>query len=56
LGQLSRALTAFESSRATRIQTLTANYRSGNFKPDSAATSKGLVAEAMSAGLPAELQ
>jgi anti-sigma28 factor (negative regulator of flagellin synthesis) len=56
LSQLSRALTAFESSRAKRVQALTADYRSGNYKPDSAATSKGLVAEAMSAGLPAGLQ
>jgi anti-sigma28 factor (negative regulator of flagellin synthesis) len=56
LSQLSRALSAFESSRATRIQSLAAEYRSGNYKPDSAATSKGLVTEAMSAGLPAELQ
>ena len=56
LGQLSRALAAFESSRATRIQTLTADYRNGNYKPDSAATSKRLVAEARSAAVPAELQ
>ena len=56
LSQLSRALTAFESSRSHRVQTLAANYRSGNYKPDSAATSRGLVAEALSAGLPAGLQ
>ncbi len=56
LGQLSRALTSFESSRAQRVQALAADYRNGNYKPDSAATSKGLVTDAMSAGLPAELQ
>jgi hypothetical protein len=56
LGQLSRALAAFESSRAQRVQTLAADYRSGNYKPDSAATSRGIVAEALSAGLPAGLQ
>jgi hypothetical protein len=56
LSQLSRALTTFESSRSTKIQSLTADYRSGNYKPDSAATSRGLIADAMSAGLPAELQ
>ncbi len=51
LNRLSRALTTFESSRASRIQALAANYQSGSYKPNAAATSKGLVADAMSAGL-----
>lgn len=51
LGQLSRALATFESTRADRVQALSVQYQSGNYKPDAAATSKGLVAEAMSAGL-----
>jgi hypothetical protein len=51
LNQLSRALTTFESSRASRVQALAANYQSGSYRPNSAATSKGLVADAMSAGL-----
>ena len=51
LNRLSRALTTFESSRASRVQALAANYQSGSYKPNSAATSKGLVADAMSAGL-----
>ena len=52
LSRLSRALTTFESTRASRVQALAAQYQSGNYKPDSAATSRGLVADAMSAGLP----
>ena len=51
LNRLSRSLATFESGRANRVQALAAQYQSGNYKPDSAATSKGMVAEAMSAGL-----
>ena len=51
LNRLSRALTTFESSRASRVQALAANYQSGSYRPNSAATSEGLVADAMSAGL-----
>ena len=51
LSRLSRTLTTFESSRASRVQALASQYQSGNYKPDSAATSKGMVSEAMSAGL-----
>jgi len=51
LSRLSRSLAAFESSRANRVQALAAQYQNGTYKPDSAATSKGMVAEAMSAGL-----
>jgi hypothetical protein len=51
LNRLSRALTTFESSRASRVQALAANYQSGTYRSNSAATSKGMVADAMSAGL-----
>jgi len=51
LSRLSRTLTTFEPIRASRIQALALEYQSGNQKPDSAATSKGLVSEAISAGL-----
>ncbi len=51
LNRLSRALTTFESSRASRVQALAANYQSGSYRSNSAATSKGMVADAMSAGL-----
>jgi hypothetical protein len=51
LSRLSRTLATFESARANRVQALAVEFQSGNYKPDSAATSKGLVAEALSAGL-----
>lgn len=51
LSRLSRALTAFESTRANRVQALAVEYQSGKYQPDAAATSKGLVAEAISDGL-----
>jgi anti-sigma28 factor (negative regulator of flagellin synthesis) len=51
LSRLSRVLNTFESTRASRVEALAGQYQSGNYKPDSAATSKGLVAEAVSAGL-----
>jgi hypothetical protein len=51
LGRLSRALSTFDSSRASKVQALAVEYQSGNYKPDSAATSRGLVTEALSAGL-----
>jgi hypothetical protein len=51
LSRLSRTLTTFETTQASRVQALAVQYQSGNYRPDSAATSKGLVSEAMSAGL-----
>ena len=51
MSQLSRALAAFESTRANRVQALTVEYQSGKYQPDPAATSKALVSEALSAGL-----
>ena len=51
MSQLSRALATFQSTRANRVQALTVQYQSGKYKPDSAATSKGMVSEALSAGL-----
>jgi len=51
LSRLSRALSTFDSSRANRVKHLAAQYQSGSYRPDSAATSKGIVTEAISAGL-----
>jgi hypothetical protein len=51
MSRLSRALATFESTRANRVQALAVEYQSGKYKPDPAATSKGLVSEALSAGL-----
>ena len=51
LSRLSRALGTFAATRASRVQALAVQYENGIFKPDSAATSKGVVAEALNAGL-----
>jgi hypothetical protein len=51
MSRLSRALATFESTRASRVQALAVEYQSGKYKPDPVATSKGLVSEALSAGL-----
>ncbi len=50
LGSLSRALTAHHSDRATRVQDLAAQYQSGNYRPDSQATSRAMVSDALAAG------
>jgi anti-sigma28 factor (negative regulator of flagellin synthesis) len=47
LGSLARALSSYSSSRASRVQSLEAQYRSGAYKPDSRATSRGMIAEAL---------
>ena len=52
LGSLSQALSADGSARASQVQALTAQYQGGSYLPDSAATSKGIVAEALSASTP----
>ena len=52
LGSLARALSSYSSSRASRVQALAAQYRSGTYQPDSRATSRAMVAEAL--GKPAQ--
>ena len=37
LGRLSQAMSADESSRASRVQALAAQYQSGTYRPDSVA-------------------
>ena len=51
LGRLSQALAADTSSRAGKVQSLAALYQSGNYRPNSMGTSKGMVAEALSSGM-----
>ena len=47
LGRLSQALTTDGSNRASRVQALAAQYQSGHYQPDSMATSRGMVSEAL---------
>jgi hypothetical protein len=51
LGRLSRTLATYETGRASRVQALAAQYQGGTYRPDSAAISRGLVGEALSAGM-----
>jgi flagellar biosynthesis anti-sigma factor FlgM len=49
IGSLSKAISSFSSSRAAKVQALTAQYQSGNYKPDASVISKGMVSEALGA-------
>jgi hypothetical protein len=50
LGRLARIFSTYYASRANRVQVLAAQHQSGNYRPDSAATSQGMVTEALVAG------
>ena len=47
LATLSRALSASGSERANRVKALAAQYQSGNYHPNSLATARGVVSEAL---------
>lgn len=50
LGRLSQAIATHSAQRSSRVQTLSADYQGGRYQPNSEATSKGMIAEALSAG------
>jgi hypothetical protein len=50
LGRLSKTLSSFHQDRASRVQALAAQYQSGTYRPDSAATSRAMISDALSAG------
>jgi anti-sigma28 factor (negative regulator of flagellin synthesis) len=50
LGNLSRALSSFHSSRAERVQSLASQYQSGQYKVDPAAVSHSIVGAAIASG------
>jgi anti-sigma28 factor (negative regulator of flagellin synthesis) len=47
LEAVSRAMSAFGSERANRVQALAAQYQSGSYHADSAAAARGMVSEAL---------
>src|SRR4051812_36455808 len=51
LGRLSRTLSADNASRSSRVRALASQYQSGSYRPDSAATSRAMVRETLSAGI-----
>ena len=50
LGRLSQAISSFTSQRAERVQSLAAEYQSGRYRPDAAATSRAMITDALSGG------
>lgn len=50
LASVSRALASSSSDRASKVQQLSAQFQSGNYKPSSLATSQSMVSEALSGG------
>jgi anti-sigma28 factor (negative regulator of flagellin synthesis) len=51
LGRLSQTMASYTSSRSSRVEALAAQFQSGTYRPDSAATSKGVVSEALATGV-----
>src|SRR4051794_14660293 len=51
LGALSRALSTSDADRSARVNSLAEQYRNGTFRVDSAAISRGMISEALDAGL-----
>jgi len=51
LGRLSQTMASYASSRLRRVDALAARFQSGAYSPDSAATSKGIVSEALATGV-----
>ena len=47
LGRISRALSSYHTDRASRVHALAAEYQNGTYQTDSAATSRGMVEDAM---------
>jgi hypothetical protein len=56
LGQLSRAVSAFQSGRARRVQALAAQYQSGTYRSDSAVISRAMISDALGGGVEGGLQ
>jgi hypothetical protein len=50
LGQLARSISTYGADRAAQVRQLAALYQSGGYRTDSAATSRAMVSDALSAG------
>ena len=50
LARISRAVSSYSTGRASKVQALTQQYQSGNYRPDSVKTSQGIIAEAQGSG------
>jgi anti-sigma28 factor (negative regulator of flagellin synthesis) len=47
LGSLARAMSTFSTSNASKVQGLAAQYQSGAYRANSAATSRAMIAQAL---------
>jgi hypothetical protein len=50
LASVSRALASYQSDRGAKVQSLAVQFQAGAYQPNSLATSRGMVAEAVGAG------
>jgi hypothetical protein len=50
LGSLSRAMGAYGAGREGQVAALAAQYSSGSYQPDSSATSRKMISEALAGG------
>lgn len=50
LARVARAVSSYSADRAKQVTALTQQYQSGNFRPSSAKTSQGMIAEALGSG------
>jgi anti-sigma28 factor (negative regulator of flagellin synthesis) len=50
LGSLARAMSAFGSSSTAKVQALATEYQAGTYQADSVATSRAMIAQALTAG------
>ena len=50
LGSLARAMSTFNTNLASKVQALAAQYQSGAYRADSLATSRTMIAHAVTAG------
>lgn len=49
LGRLSQAIGTYANHRAERVQALASEYQAGRFRPNSQATSRAIIGEALAA-------
>jgi hypothetical protein len=47
VGTISRAMSADSGGRAARVRELAAQYHSGGYRPDAAATSRAMISDAL---------
>ena len=50
LGSLARAMSTFSANRSSKVQVLAAQYQSGTYRANSQATSRMMIAHALTAG------